>query len=397
MKIAYFDCFAGISGDMTLGALIGAGADPEKLREMLSGLGVSGYKLEVKETEKNHIAAMDAEVVLERHHEHHHRRLGDILAIIDGSDLSDWVKEKSRLIFTRLAEAEAKVHGSTLEDVHFHEVGAVDAIVDIVGTAICLELLGRPKAVSSPMPTFTGFATGSHGVFPLPAPATLELLKNVPWREVGAEGELVTPTGAAIITAMASEYGPMPPMIVEKIGYGAGTQVHGFPNVLRVMLGETSGSRLKSDTVTVIQTNIDDLNPQFYDSVMSRLFDAGALDVFLSPIQMKKNRPGMLLSVISSSELESKVIETALRETSTLGVRVQRMDRVCLDRRWEEVDTKFGKVRIKIGHINGEVINASPEYDDCKRAANEHKAPVKQVYDAAVAVFGSRITRIDTD
>lgn len=394
MKIIYFDCFAGISGDMTLGALIGAGADPEKLREMLSGLGVSGYKLEVKETEKNHISATDVEVVLEHHHEHHHRRLGDILAIIDGSDLSDWVKEKSRLIFTRLAEAEAKVHGSTLEDVHFHEVGAVDAIVDIVGAAICLELLGKPKVVSSPMPTFIGFATGSHGTFPLPAPATLELLKNVPWREVGAEGELVTPTGAAIITAIASEYGPMPPMTVEKIGYGAGTQDHGFPNVLRVMLGETSDSRFNSDAVMVIQTNIDDLNPQFYDSVMSRLFDAGALDVFLSPIQMKKNRPGTLLSVISSPEHEWKVIKTVLRETSTLGVRVQRMDRVCLDRRWEEMDTKFGSVRIKIGHINGEVINASPEYDDCKRAADKHNVPVKQVYDEAIAVFKSQISQL---
>lgn len=386
MKIAYFDCFAGISGDMTLGALIGVGADPEKLRESLSSLGVDGYRIEVGTTEKSHIAATDVEVVLE-HHQHHHRRLGDILTIIDGSDLSDWVKEKSRLIFTKLAEAEATVHGSSPSDVHFHEVGAVDAIVDIIGTAICLELLGRPKIISSPMPTFQGFATGSHGTFPLPAPATMELLKGVPWREVGAEGELVTPTGAAIVTALASSFGPMPPMSVEKVGYGAGTRDYGFPNVLRVMLGESADKKMHADEVSVIQTNIDDLNPQIYDSVIDRLFAVGALDVFLAPIQMKKNRPGTLLSVISSPELELKVIDTVLRETSTLGVRVQRMGRVCLERRWQEVDTRFGRVRIKIGHLNGQIINASPEYDDCKRAADERGVPVKQVYDAAVAAY----------
>ncbi|MEN6521657.1 MAG: nickel pincer cofactor biosynthesis protein LarC [Armatimonadota bacterium] len=386
MKTAYFDCFAGISGDMTLGALIGVGADPEKLREALSCLGVEGYTLDVKRTEKNHIAATDVEVVMEHHH-HHHRRLGDILSIIDGSSLSDWVKEKSGAIFKRLAEAEATVHGSSPDDVHFHEVGAVDAIIDIIGTAICLELIGRPKIVSSPMPTFHGFATGSHGTFPLPAPATMELLKGVPWREVGAEGELVTPTGAAIITTLSSDFGPMPPMSVEKVGYGAGTQDHGFPNVLRVMLGETVDKKTPADEVSVIQTNIDDLNPQIYDFVMDRLFAVGALDVFLSPIQMKKNRPGMLLSVICSPELEQKVIETLLRETSTLGVRIQRMERACLERQWQEVETEFGKVRIKIGQLNGRIMNASPEYDDCKRAASERGVPVKQVYDAAIAAF----------
>ncbi|MEN6370528.1 MAG: nickel pincer cofactor biosynthesis protein LarC [Armatimonadota bacterium] len=386
MKIAYFDCFAGISGDMTLGALIGVGADPEKLCKSLSSLGVDGYTLEVKKIEKNHIAATDVEVVLEHHH-HHHRRLGDILAIIDDADLSDWVKEKSSAIFKRLAEAEATVHGSSPEDVHFHEVGAVDAIVDIIGTAICLDLLGRPKIVSSPMPTFHGFATGSHGTFPLPAPATMELLKGVPWRELGAEGELVTPTGAAIITTLSSDFGQMPPMSVETVGYGAGTQDHGFPNVLRVMLGEAVDKKTPADEVSVIQTNIDDLNPQIYDFVMDRLFAMGVLDVFLSPIQMKKNRPGTLLSVICSPELEQKAIEMVLQETSTLGVRIQHMERVCLERQWQEVETEFGKVRIKTGQLNGQVVNASPEYDDCKRAAEEHCMPVKQVYDAAIAAF----------
>jgi uncharacterized protein (TIGR00299 family) protein len=386
MKIAYFDCFAGISGDMTLGALIGAGADVEKLRESLSGLNVDGYKLDVGETMKSHMAATDVHVILDNHH-HHHRHLGDILAIIDNSGLSDWVKDTSRRIFTKLAEAEASVHGTTPDHVHFHEVGAVDAIVDIIGAAICLELLGRPKIISSPMPTFHGFAKGAHGTFPLPAPATSELLKGIPWREFGAEGELITPTGAAIITSITSEFGPMPAMSIERIGYGAGKQEREFPNLLRVMLGESVDEKPASKRVSVIETNIDDLNPQFYDLVMERLFAAGALDVYLVPIQMKKNRPGTLLSVICAPDKTDDLTQVMLSETSTLGVRVQQMDRVCLNRRWEEVDTEFGRIKIKIGDLNGRVINASPEYEDCRQAAEKHNVPVKKVYDAALAGY----------
>jgi uncharacterized protein (TIGR00299 family) protein len=297
------------------------------------------------------------------------------------------VKDTASRVFRRLAEAEATVHGSTPDDVHFHEVGAVDAIVDIVGTAICLELLGRPEVVASPMPTFHGFATGSHGTFPLPAPATVELLKGIPWRKVDAEGELVTPTGAAIITTIASDFGAMPPMTVDKIGYGAGKQDFAFSNVLRVMLGEKSGGSVAKGKVSVIETNIDDLNPQFYDSVMEKLFAAGALDVYLSPIQMKKNRPGVLLSVLSPSERVNELSEIVIRETSTLGVRISEWDRLCLDRRWQEVETEFGTIKIKIGELNGQVINASPEYEDCKHAAEEHGVPVKRVYDAAVGRY----------
>lgn len=387
MKILYFDCFAGISGDMTLGALIGVGADIEKLREGLSSLDVSGYDFEVMSKIKGHIAATDINIVIDGQHHNHHRRLGDILAIIQGSELSDWVKDTASRVFRRLAEAEATVHGSTPDDVHFHEVGAVDAIVDIVGTAICLELLGRPEVVASPMPTFHGFATGSHGTFPLPAPATVELLKGIPWRKVDAEGELVTPTGAAIITTIASDFGAMPPMTVDKIGYGAGKQDFAFSNVLRVMLGEKSGGSVAKGKVSVIETNIDDLNPQFYDSVMEKLFAAGALDVYLSPIQMKKNRPGVLLSVLSPSERVNELSEIVIRETSTLGVRISEWDRLCLDRRWQEVETEFGTIKIKIGELNGQVINASPEYEDCKHAAEEHGVPVKRVYDAAVGRY----------
>ena len=236
-------------------------------------------------------------VILDEVH-HHHRRLKDILEIISAAPLSDAVKQTAERIFRRLAEAEGRVHGCSPEEVHFHEVGAVDAIVDIVGTAICLEMLGWPKVVASPMPTFHGYAKGAHGVFPLPAPATAEILRGVPWRKLDIEGELVTPTGAAIIREIAVEFGPLPAMTVERIGYGAGKSDFGIPNVLRVMIGEEPSGLASPQSVTVIETNIDDLNPQFYETAMERLFAAGALDVFLSPIQMKKNRPGTLLSVI---------------------------------------------------------------------------------------------------
>ena len=387
MRIAYFDCFAGISGDMCLGALIGAGADPEKLNESLNKLNVHGYELEIGKRVTGHIEATDVHVHLDHHHHHHHRRLGDILQIIDQSGLSKFVGETSTNIFTRLAEAEAKVHGTTPDEVHFHEVGAIDAIVDIVGTAICLELIGCPKVIASPMPTFHGYATGSHGTFPLPAPATIELLRGAPWRKLDIEGELVTPTGAAIITTIASSFGAMPPMTVETIGYGSGKSDFGIANALRVMLGEQSNSAPSPERVTVIETNIDDLNPQFYETVMERLFAAGALDVFLTPIQMKKNRPATLLSVICAPEMTQSLTTVVLTNTSTLGVRVSQWDRICLDRRWEEVTTEFGTVRIKIGETDGNVINASPEYDDCKRAATEHGVAIKRVYDIAVAEY----------
>lgn len=386
MKTAYFDCFAGISGDMTLGALIGAGADPDKLRESLATLHLPGYQLAVAHGPKGHIFATDVSVHVD-HHEHHHRRLGDIMGIIAQSELSGWVKQVSGDIFQRLATAEATVHGTSPEEVHFHEVGAVDAIVDIVGTAVCLELIGRPEVVASPMPTFHGFAKGSHGTFPLPAPATIELLRGVPWRTLDIEGELVTPTGAAIISTIATQFGPMPAMEVDSVGYGAGKNDHDFPNLLRVMVGEKSECLPAADKVTMIETNIDDLNPQFYDSVMERLFAAGALDVFLSPIQMKKNRPGTLLSVICSPEKVRVLANVVLSGTSTLGVRISQWDRICLNRTWEEVETQFGRVRIKVGAFDGRTLNASPEYEDCKRSADEHGVAVKLVYEAALAAY----------
>jgi hypothetical protein len=387
MKIAYFDCFAGISGDMTLGALIGAGADPVRLREGLAGLGVGGYRIEVGRKIKGPIEATDVRVVLDEPHPPHHRRLKEIRETIHGANLSDRVKQTAERIFNRLAEAEGRVHGRSPEEVHFHEVGAVDAIVDIVGAAICLEMIGWPKVVAGPMPTFHGYATGSHGTFPLPAPATVEILRGVPWRKLDIEGELVTPTGAAIIAEIASAFGEMPAMTVEKIGYGAGKSDFGIPNVLRVMLGEESISVPAARSVTVIETNIDDLNPQFYETAMEQLFAAGALDVFLTPIQMKKNRPGTLLSVICDPAGAESLAAVVLAETSTLGVRMSRWERVCLDRRWEEVVTPFGTIRIKIGERDGKTVTASPEYEECKRAAAEHDVAIRQVYESALVQY----------
>jgi hypothetical protein len=378
---------------MTLGALIGAGVDPVRLRDGLAGLGVGGYRIEVGQRIKGPIEATDVRVVLDEPRLPHHRRLKDILETIRSADLSDRVKQTAGRIFNRLAEAEGRVHGRSPEEVHFHEVGAVDAIVDIVGAAICLELIGWPKVVSAPMPTFHGYTTGAHGTFPLPAPATAEILRGVPWRKLDIEGELVTPTGAAIIAEIASGFGEMPAMTVEKIGYGAGKCDFDIPNVLRVMVGDESaacaGRRFGSSPqgVAVIETNIDDLNPQFYETAMERLFAAGALDVFLAPIQMKKNRPGTLLSVICDPDRAEALVSIILAETSTLGVRMSRWERVCLDRRWEEVVTPFGTIRIKIGERNGNTVTAAPEYEECKRAAAKHDVAIRQVYENAIILF----------
>ncbi len=387
MKIAYFDCFAGISGDMTLGALISAGADPERLRDGIAALGVGGYRIEIGKKIAGYIEATDVLVILDDHQPQHRRRLREIMEIIRKAELSERVKQTAESIFRRLAEAEGKVHGSSPEEVHFHEVGALDAIIDIVGTAVCLEMLGWPKIVASPMPTFHGYVTGAHGIFPLPAPATAEILRGVPWRKLDIEGELVTPTGAAIIREIASGFGPLPAMSVEAVGYGAGKNTFSIPNALRVMIGEESVASPAPECVTVIETNIDDLNPQFYETAMERLFTAGALDVFLTPIQMKKNRPGTLLSVICDPGQAEAIAAVILAETSTLGVRISQWERICLERRWEEVVTEFGVVRIKIGERDDRVITASPEYEDCKKAAIEHGVPLRHVYECAAARY----------
>ena len=394
MRIAYFDCFAGISGDMALGALVDAGADFEALKQNLRKLAVGGYEISAGRATTGGIAATGVTVEVTEH-SHHGRGFSQIKRVIEESDLSERVKSNSTEVFRRLGEAEAKIHGKDIEEIHFHEVGAVDAIVDIVGTCIALELLGIEAVYASPVPTFHGTVEIAHGVYPLPAPATVEILAGVPWRKLDIEGEIVTPTGAAILAGLAGGFGAMPPMSVESTGYGAGTKDFGIPNVLRVMVGQgacedENGTTLRGCVeVAVIESNIDDLSPQVYDVVMDRLFESGALDVYLTPIQMKKNRPATLLSVICEPGDVDKLSVILFEETSTIGLRIDRRTRTCLPRETVKVETRFGPIRAKVARRNDEVVNVQPEYDDCKAAAARHNVPVKRVHDAALAAFYS--------
>jgi len=384
MRIAYFDCFAGISGDMVLGAVLDAGADEARFRQELARLAIE-FELQVSKVVKNGIEATDVRVIVP--HEHHHRRLNDIKALIESSDLSQTVKTRSTAIFQRLAEAEGAVHGTSPEEVTFHEVGAVDAIVDIVGSAIGMELLGIEEVFCSPLPMGHGFVEAAHGKIPLPAPATVEILKCVPVYDAGIQGELVTPTGAAIIRTLATEFGDMSPMTLQATAYGAGKTEFPFPNVLRLMIGESDG--LYHERVAIVETNIDDMNPEFYDTVFERLFKAGALDVYLTPIYMKKNRPANLLTAICPIEKKDDISQVILTETTTFGVRISIASRRCLERRWETVTTRFGDIRIKIGLMGDKQITASPEYEDCRKAAEAHDVPVRTVYQEALRSFTS--------
>ena len=384
MKVAFFDCFAGISGDMTLGAILDAGADETLFRKELSKLGGIEFDLEIKKVVRRGIQATDVQVKIK--HEHHHRHLSDITRIIEESALAESVKQKATSIFRVLAEAEARVHGTTAESVHFHEVGAVDAIVDIVGACVGLHLLGVERVVVSPLPMGHGWVECQHGRIPLPAPATVEILKGAPVYSANVEGELVTPTGAAIVKTLAHSFGHMPQMRVQNTGYGAGNTEFPFPNLLRVFVGETDSS-VPFHKVSIVETNIDDMNPEFYNSAMEKLFLAGALDVFTTPICMKKNRPGALLTVICPEEKADAVSEVVLRETTSFGVRVTSGERRCLDRRWVDVKTEFGTVKVKAGSLRGEDLTISPEYEDCKKAAEIAGVPVRRVYEEAAAAF----------
>ena len=396
MRIAYFDCFAGISGDMTLGALVDAGANFDTLKNELGERGLSGYDISAEKVNKRGMSAtsVTVEVHEHAHHHSHHshdaasRSFSQIRNMIQNSDLNEQVKNQAIAVFKRLGEAEAKVHSKDIEEIHFHEVGAVDSIVDIVGACICLNLLEIDGISASPIPTFTGTVEMAHGLLPLPAPATAELLKNVPWRELGIEGEIVTPTGAAILAELSANFGAMPQMTIDATGYGAGKKDFGIPNVLRVLVGETKeNSAHAHEEVAVIEANIDDLSPQIYEVVMERLFARGALDVYLTPIQMKKNRPAVLLSVLCKPADIQQMSDVLFSETSTIGVRIDIRSRMCLPRDIVKVQTPYGDIRMKIARRNGQVLNAHPEYEDCKLASANHGVPVKSVRDAAIAAF----------
>ena len=392
MRIAYFDCFSGVSGDMTLGALLACGADETELRERLGALNVPGYELRVTRVTRQGITATDVDVHLNEAEQGHERHLSDIAAILESSALPPGVRQKALAIFTRLADAEAKIHGTTREQIHFHEVGAVDAIIDIVGSCLLLDMLGVERVVTSSIPCGHGTIKCQHGIMPVPAPATMELLQGFPVHSVDIKGELVTPTGAALLTTLSdpATAGKMPAMRVLAGGFGAGKKQFkpDMPNLLRVILGETEEAATGGDdtpqTVAVLETNLDDQNPEGFDLLMERAFAAGALDIFFAPIQMKKNRPAALLTVLCPPDKADALAALLFRETSTFGIRAREQHRYTLARSWRTVATEFGDIRLKAGTWLGEEVTVAPEYEDCKRAALAYGVPLRRVYEAAL-------------
>jgi uncharacterized protein (TIGR00299 family) protein len=385
MKLAYFDCVAGVSGNMLLGSLVDAGLGLDTLQQGLARLHLSGYRIEARKVQKRGLAATFVQVHVQD--DSTERHLSEILEVIAAADLPPRVRESATSIFRRLAEAEARVHGTSVEEVHFHEVGGLDAIVDIVGSVLGLHLLGVEGVLASALHVGTGSVRCAHGLLPVPAPATLELLKGVPTYGRDIEAELVTPTGAAILTTLAEGFGAAPPLRVEQVGYGAGSRDLPFPNLLRVSIGATDGEAegYEEDVVIVVETNIDDMNPEWYEQAMTRLFDAGALDVFLTPIQMKRSRPASQLTVIAPHGAVDKVLAALFAETTTIGVRLHSEQRRKLPRRIETVQTAYGRVGVKLAHYLGQVVNISPEHRDCQRIADERGVPLKEVYQAALS------------
>jgi uncharacterized protein (TIGR00299 family) protein len=382
--IAYLDCFSGISGDMLLGALLDAGLSLADLRADLSRLPLSGYEVTSERVTKRGMGGTQVQVTTE--HSHAHRGLSDVLAVIAQAELPPEVARPAEQAFRRLAEAEARVHGTTVDDVHFHEVGAVDAIVDIVGAFCGLHRLGVQEVYASALPLGGGWVEAAHGRLPVPAPATAELLKGVPTYGGPVEAELVTPTGAAIVTTACRSFGPMPPMTLKAVGCGAGRLDLPHPNLLRLFLGETA-QEPREQHLVVIETNLDSMNPELFGDLMDRLFAAGALDVFYTPIAMKKSRPATLVSVLTEPALVDTLSEILFRHTTTLGIRLTDVARRCLDREWRAMETDYGRVRVKVGRLGSEIVSAAPEYEDCRQAAHTHGVPIKTVYEAAQAAF----------
>lgn len=381
MKIAYFDAFSGISGDMTVGAFLQLGVSLDALRHELNTLDLSGYRLRQTIRQRSGIQATKFEVeVHQPQGERASRAIADMLRV---SALVPQVKETALRIFDVLAQAEGHIHGVPPQDVHFHEVGAVDSIVDIVGTAFCLHTLGIEQVYVSPLPMGSGVVTSRHGILPVPGPATLELLKGFPVCLADGQSELVTPTGAAILAAVAQP-GSVPAVQIEAVGYGAGErELSDRPNLLRVIIGQTQEPP-RTDQLLVLETNIDDLNPEFYEHVMERVLAAGARDVFLCPIHMKKNRPGILLWVLCEVADRERLSGLLFAETSTLGIRVYPVERLALRREHKTLETRYGRVGIKLAHQPDGRIHIAPEYEDCKRCAREHDVPLSVVYEAAL-------------
>jgi uncharacterized protein (TIGR00299 family) protein len=420
-KILYFDCFAGASGDMVLGALLDAGLPLCELQAALGSLMIPGYRLSAGRVMRSGLAATKFRVQEEEDpaaahaHDHHHpggaqahphdaephahataslphahadhRSLAEIVSLIDGSALPETARRRAADLFRRLAEAEAAIHQMPVERVHLHEVGALDSIIDIVGSVFALEWFGAGRIMASPLNVGGGMVRSAHGVFPVPAPATLRLLEGVPVYSSGVQMETVTPTGALLVTGHASSYGPLPSMKVERVGYGAGDRdLPDTPNVLRIVIGEEAAGE-QGQRVIVLECEIDDMNPQIFGPVMDRLYAAGALEVFYTAVQMKKNRPGTLLTVVSPPDRRENLTAIVFRETTTIGLRYQEVARACLDREIVIVATEIGPVRFKIARRGADLMNVAPEFDDCARLAAERSLPVKQVQALAVEAY----------
>lgn len=383
MKTLYFDCFSGAAGDMILGALIDAGLPLDEVRRALGSLGVEGWEISAGKVLRTGITATKFRV-----HEqpasdgtpgHRHYHLSGIRKRIDQSALSDAARTRAKALFDRLAEAEAAVHSMPVEKVHLHEVGALDSVVDIVGCVFAMEWFAADEVVVSPLNLGRGTVKTAHGVYPVPAPATMRLLGEAPVYAGEVAAELLTPTGALVLTDYATRFGPLPPMRVTGVGYGAGDRdFPGTPNVLRVVVGERRDEPRRMP-VAVIECEIDDMNPQIFGALMERLHAAGALDVYYAAVQMKKNRPGTLMTIVARPADRQALVDLVFRETTTIGVRFSEMERECLERETVHVDTPLGPVRFKVARRGGEVWNAQPEFDDLVRLAGEHSRPVKEV------------------
>jgi uncharacterized protein (TIGR00299 family) protein len=382
VRTAYFDCYSGISGDMVLGALVDLGVDLKKIRAGIKTLGLSKeFEIKSRTVKRGLISGVKVDVALKPVRHRHSRNFKDIKTLISRSELPSKVKSGAIEIFKRIAKAEAKVHHTSMDKVHFHEVGAVDSIVDIVGGVFGMQLLNVERIISSPLNVGEGFVECAHGTLPVPAPATLHLLEGIPCFSTGIKKELVTPTGAGMIGFFADKFQSLPMMKILKTGYGAGDHViKNSPNMLRVILGEMAG-RGEARTMTMVETNIDDMNPEFYEHVMELLFKAGAVDVTFTPVIMKKNRPAVTLSVLTPTSKMEKIADVLLIETSTFGVRFYEVNRITLEREIQTIKTPYGPVKVKLGSLDGKLLKISPEYEDCKKIARREKLPIKTVYE----------------
>ncbi|MBE0466699.1 MAG: nickel pincer cofactor biosynthesis protein LarC [Candidatus Desulforudis sp.] len=394
MRTLYWDCFAGISGDMALGSLIDAGADPEQIRALLGRLSLPGWTLAVREERRGGLRGARVEVRVTA--DQPDRRLPDILELLNSAGLPAPVPASAGRVFARLAEAEARVHGISPDLVHFHEVGAVDAIMEVTGTVIALHLLGVERVEVSPLPLSRGFVKCAHGILPVPAPAVLELIRGFPTRTTDIEGELVTPTGAALAITLSAAAGDFPPgLVIDRLGYGAGTATaFPFPNHLRAVIGVTSAAAPAQERLAVLETILDDVNPEYYPFFLERLKSAGARDAYLAPLIMKKGRPGIKLTVLAGPDEWQKLLTVILRETGTLGVRVRHEQRVVLERKILQVETAYGPVRVKVSSLDGAAVRVKPEFEDCRALALRHGVPVREIVGtaerAAAEAFSAR-------